>query len=69
VYVSKRPVTGGQTGAGDAERVDVGGHTGRLSSVADDWLLSWSCEGASYTVTGPLAREELVALAESMACE
>jgi outer membrane lipoprotein-sorting protein len=68
LFVSKRPVTGGQSAESDGETVDVAGQTGRISSVAGDRLLSWECGEWRYTVIGPLARERLVAVGESIDC-
>ncbi|MFB6087561.1 MAG: outer membrane lipoprotein carrier protein LolA [Haloarculaceae archaeon] len=69
LFVMKRPATDGRSGGSDGERVDVAGHTGHLSSVAGDRLLTWTCGEWRYSVMGPLSRERIVAVAESMACE
>lgn len=64
-YVSNR-----SGGLSSGENVTVAGHDGQYLTTGQSQLLMWSCEDRQYSVVSAnLDREQLVAVAESIACE
>lgn len=53
----------------DGETVTVGNQTGRYVDAGTGASVIWTCDGVLYAVGGPLERDQLVAVAESMVCE
>lgn len=53
----------------DGEAVTVGNQTGRYVDAGTGASVVWTCDGELYAVGGPLERDRLVAVAESIVCE
>ena len=51
------------------EVIDIGNRTGRYHQTAGQGIVQWRCDGNNYSVTGELLREELIDVAESVACD
>jgi outer membrane lipoprotein-sorting protein len=51
-----------------AERVEIGDKTGILRQYPRQKIVRWTCNGSTQFVIGPLGREQLVAIADSVAC-
>jgi outer membrane lipoprotein-sorting protein len=49
--------------------VDLGAVEGRYVTTPRGAVVAWDCDGATYSVSGTVEREVLVAIARSMACE
>lgn len=71
VSVSKTRMPGDGTGTPTAgENVTVAGHDGRFLATGSAILVSWSCDGYTYSVTATeLDREELFEVASSIRCD
>jgi len=52
----------------DGETVTVGDREGTYQEVVQSGLVSWTCDGSRYTVTGQLSREALLEIAASVEC-
>jgi outer membrane lipoprotein-sorting protein len=66
--VTKQTTTFNESTERDGESVTVGAQTGRYTEGPRQNTLQWNCNGNGYFVAGPLSREELVAIASSIAC-
>lgn len=63
-------VSNGSSVLGSGENVTVSGQDGRYLTTGQAQLLSWSCEDVQYSVVATaLGKEQLFAVAESVACE
>lgn len=63
-------VSNGSGGLGSGENVTVAGRDARYLTTGQANLLSWSCEETQYSVVATgLDKEQVVAVAESVACE
>jgi len=58
---SERSLDGG-------ENVTVGDHDGHLRSYGDTTLVTWTCDGWTYSVSGTIDRAELLDVARSIEC-
>lgn len=52
----------------DGDPVTVGNRTARYATYGSGGRLSWTCDGYRYTIVGSLAKEQLVAIGETMVC-
>jgi outer membrane lipoprotein-sorting protein len=66
LHVSKM---GTELSPDDGENVTVGDHEGRLRTYGETTMVSWTCDGWTYSVAGALDRAELLDAARSMDCE
>lgn len=69
--VSKSPTAWNESSVLSAgENVTVAGHEGQYIATGQSNLVAWSCDSDQYSVFGsPLGKEELLTVAESVACE
>jgi outer membrane lipoprotein-sorting protein len=67
VAQSNRTAVG--AGADDGEAVTIGSVEGTYDEFGSTGIVKWSCDGTSYTVSGSLPKSELLAVADSLACE
>lgn len=52
----------------DSAPVSVNGRDGAYAEVADIAILTWSCDGIGYRITGPADEELLTTIGESIDC-
>ncbi|WP_121821544.1 outer membrane lipoprotein-sorting protein [Halostella salina] len=52
----------------NGENVTVGDQQGAYDELGSTAMVSWTCDGRTYSVTGPFDEDGLVEIAESMAC-
>ena len=56
--------------ATEGREVEIGSATGRLQTLAGSTLVSWNCDGQSYSVTGSnVGNETVLDVARSIGCE
>lgn len=67
--VSQSNRTAAAAGTDDGESVTVGDTEGTYDEFGSTGIVTWSCDGTSYTVSGSLPKSELLAVADSLACE
>ncbi|MFC3476411.1 DUF4367 domain-containing protein [Halobacterium litoreum] len=68
--VSKMAYVTNGTGLSSGENVTVAGREGNYLTTGRTKLLTWSCEESQYSIAASdLSKEELLAVAESVACE
>jgi len=65
--VTKIDAAHGSTGS-SGENVTVGDHQGTYDSAGNTAMVTWTCDGQTYSVYGPFDRDALVEIAESMGC-
>lgn len=64
-----RQSTRSTPGTDAAETVTVNGREAAVTTYGETTSLTWTCDGRTYSVTGQLPTEDLVAVAESLDCE
>ncbi|WP_323190396.1 DUF4367 domain-containing protein [Halostella sp. PRR32] len=57
-----------ETADGSAENVTIDGNEARYTDFDDRGLVTWSCDGKTYSVHGPFDEAGLVDIAESIGC-
>jgi len=59
----------GERSLDGGENITVGDHDGHLRSYGETTMVTWTCEGWTYSVSGTIDRAELLDVASSVACE
>jgi len=59
---------GGDLALDGGENVTVGDHDGHLHSYGETTMVTWTCEGWTYSVSGTIDRTELLDIAHSIEC-
>lgn len=57
-----------ETALDGGENVSVGDHDGRVRSYGETTMVTWTCEGWTYSVSGTIDRAELLDIARSVEC-
>jgi len=59
----------GERSLDGGENVTVGDHDGHLRSYGETTMVTWTCDGWTYSVSGTIDRAELLDIARSMECD